>query len=241
MPVSSAQNGDIDGPAPPSRRARLGEQKRQRILDAALEMFSRHGLHGARLDQVAERADVSKTNLLYYYATKDVLYLAVLTRMLDRWLEPLDSFTPDSDPEQAITAYVTRKLTFSRDEPAASRLFCMEMLQGAPLLRQVLTGPLKRQVDRTALVIRHWVREGRLADIDPRHLLFAIWAITQHYADFAAQIDALTGHTLTDPAFAAGTARNVMAIILRGALPRLPPGLLLPGAAKTGKQSDQMV
>ncbi len=203
-----------------SRRARVGELKRQRILDAALEIFSRNGLHGARLDQVAERADVSKTNLLYYYATKEVLYLAVLSRMLDRWLEPLEALTPDSDPAQAISAYITRKLALSRDEPAASRLFCMEMLQGAPLLGQLLSGPLKRLVDRKALVIRRWVREGKLADIDPRHLLFTIWATTQHYADFEVQVEALTGQTLGNAAFEAQTARNVLAVILHGALPR---------------------
>jgi TetR/AcrR family transcriptional regulator len=203
-----------------SRRVRVGEKKRQRILDAALEIFSRNGLHGARLDQVAERADVSKTNLLYYYETKEVLYLAVLSRMLDRWLEPLEALTPDSDPAQAISAYITRKLALSRDEPAASRLFCMEMLQGAPLLGQLLSGPLKRLVDRKALVIRRWIREGRLADVDPRHLLFAIWSMTQHYADFEVQVEALTGQTLGNAAFEARTIRNVLAIILHGALPR---------------------
>ena len=115
-----------------SRRVRAGEQKRQRILDAALEIFSRNGLHGARLDQVAERADVSKTNLLYYYETKEILYLAVLSRMLDRWLEPLEALTPDSDPEQAISTYIVRKLALSRDEPAASRLFCMKCCRVRP-------------------------------------------------------------------------------------------------------------
>jgi TetR/AcrR family transcriptional regulator len=220
-----------DATALVSRRVRVGEQKRQRILDAALEIFSRNGLHGARLDQVAERADVSKTNLLYYYGTKEVLYLAVLSRMLDRWLEPLEAFTPDSDPAQAISAYITRKLALSRDEPAASRLFCMEMLQGAPLLGQLLGGPLKHLVDRKTLVIRRWVREGRLADIDPRHLLFAIWAVTQHYADFEVQVEALTGQTLSNATFEARTIHNVLAIILHGALPRPP---LTPGYEPTG-------
>ena len=99
------------------------------------------------------------------------------------------------------------------------------MLQGAPLLGQLLQGPLKRLVDRKALVIRRWIREGRLADVEPRHLLFAIWSITQHYADFEVQIEALTGQTLGNPAFEARTVHNVLAIILHGALPRLPVSL----------------
>ena len=230
LPASPRENAAE--PAPASRRARSGEQKRQRILDAALDVFSRHGLQGARLDQVAERADLSRTNLLYYYGTKEVLYLAVLGRMLDRWLEPLEALTPDSDPEQAITAYVIRKLALSRDEPAASRLFCMEMLHGAPLMGQLLTGPLKRLVDRKALVIRRWVRQGKLTDVDPRHLLFAIWSMTQHYADFQVQVEALSGQSLGHAAFEAAAVRNVLAILLHG---------VLPDAEKTGRPTRKPI
>ncbi|RZA17590.1 MAG: TetR family transcriptional regulator, partial [Proteobacteria bacterium] len=58
------------------RRLQLMESKRTAILGAALDVFSRYGLHGSSLDQVATRADVSKTNLLYYFSSKDDLYLS---------------------------------------------------------------------------------------------------------------------------------------------------------------------
>lgn len=242
MPPSVVQDEAAAKPAPLSRRAQLGEQKRQRILDAALDVFSRNGLPGSRLDQVAERAEMSRTNLLYYYGSKEVLYLAVLGGVLDRWLEPLNALTADSDPEQAITAYVIRKLALSRDEPAASRLFCMEMLQGAPLMGRLLTGPLKRLVDRKVLVIRRWIADGKLADVDPRHLLFAIWAMTQHYADFQVQVEALAGQSLGQAAFEAAAIRNVRAILLQGVLPRVPaPPLMAPSARKTGRPAKAPV
>ena len=44
--------------------------------------------------------------------------------------------------------------------------------------------------------IRAWVNSGRLAPVAPHHLVFALWAVTQHYADFAVQIQAITGRTL---------------------------------------------
>ena len=73
----------------PGRRSRAVAAKRAAILEAALTFFSQFGIHGTSLDKVAERAEVSKTNLLYYYPSKEVLYVAVLKEILDVWLAPL--------------------------------------------------------------------------------------------------------------------------------------------------------
>ena len=60
----------------------------------------------------------------------------------------------DGDPATEIAAYIDRKLEMSRDNPKASRLFAMEIIQGAPMLGDVLAGRLKRLVDEKAAVIR---------------------------------------------------------------------------------------
>ena len=83
-----------------NRRLRLIEGKRTVILDAALEIFSRFGLHGTSLDQVASMADVSKTNLLYYFASKEELYTSVLRQLLDVWLKPLRGFSAEQRSEE---------------------------------------------------------------------------------------------------------------------------------------------
>ena len=54
-------------------------------------------------------------------------------------------------------------------------------------------GPLKALVDEKAAVIAGWIAEGRLAPIDPHHLIMMIWAMTQHYADFDVQVRAVLG------------------------------------------------
>ena len=92
--------------------SRIQMRNRRVILDAALDVFSRHGYRGATLDQIATEAGLSKPNILF-------------------------------------------------DEKCA-----------------VITG---------------WVAAGKLAPVDPRHLLFSIWATTQHYADFEVQVDTLLG------------------------------------------------
>ncbi len=205
------------------RRQRLMEGKRTLILDAALQLFSRFGVHGTSLDQVASMADVSKTNLLYYFSSKDELYLSVLRQLLDVWLSPLRGFSVEQEPLQAIADYIRIKLELSRDHPAQSRLFCLEIVQGAPLLMGELQQPLRELVESKVQVIQAWVDAGQLAPIDPHHLIFSLWATTQHYADFASQINAVTGKTLADPVFFQQVLDNVRNLILDGLRPRPTP------------------
>lgn len=203
-----------------NRRLRLIEGKRTVILDAALEIFSRFGLHGTSLDQVASMADVSKTNLLYYFASKEELYTSVLRQLLDVWLKPLRGFSAEQDPIEAISEYIRVKLELSRDHPAESRLFCLEIIQGAPLMLAELEQPLRDIVEAKVSVIQGWIEAGKLAPVEPHHLIFSLWATTQHYADFASQINAVTGKTLADPEFFAQTLENLQGLILNGIRPR---------------------
>ncbi|WP_336997338.1 HTH-type transcriptional regulator RutR [Leclercia sp. M50] len=198
------------------KRSQAVSAKKQAILSAALETFSQFGIHGTRLEQVAELAGVSKTNLLYYFPSKEALYVSVLQQILDIWLAPLKAFREELTPLVAIQQYIRLKLEVSRDYPQASRLFCLEMLQGAPLLKTVLSGDMKSLVDEKSAIIAGWIATGRLAPVDPHHLIFMIWAATQHYADFSAQVEAVTGKTLKDDDFFHSTVENVERMIIEG-------------------------
>ena len=200
----------------PGKRSRAVSAKKQAILRAALDTFSQYGIHGTRLEQVAELSGVSKTNLLYYYPSKEALYVAVLQQILDIWLAPLKAFRDEFTPLVAIKEYIRLKLEVSRDYPQASKLFCMEMLQGAPLLQAELSGDLKQLIDEKSAIIAGWVESGKLAAVDPHHLIFMIWASTQHYADFGSQVEAVTGKTLQDDAFFQSAVDNVQRMIIEG-------------------------
>ncbi|MFT2089463.1 HTH-type transcriptional regulator RutR [Paraglaciecola sp. 2405UD69-4] len=202
-----------------TKRSRAKLDKENAIMQAALELFSRHGVKGTRVEKIAALAKVSKTNLLYYFNSKEQLYIAVMQRLLQVWLAPLASFNEDQDPIETIKDYIRVKLELSRDNPAESRLFCMEMLHGAPLLEEQLRSPLKELVDSKASVINAWIAAGKLAPIDPYHLIFSIWSTTQHYADFRVQIESITDKNLDDPAFFKSTLSNLQNIILQGVHP----------------------
>lgn len=204
----------------PGPRERAGEARKAAILKAALAVFARQGLDGASLEAIAQAAGISKANLLYYHPSKEALYLAVLEQGLAQWLAPLARFTEADDPQAAIAALIAAKLVLSRDHPEVSRLFALEMLRGAPLLKPVLSGPLRAVFDAKVAVIAAWVAAGKLAPIDPPHLIFAIWALTQHYADFAVQVRALSGKSLSDKGFMDETQAALTALVLQGITPR---------------------
>ena len=172
---------------------RIQTRNRANIERAALEIFSRDGLRGATVDAIADAAGMSKPNLLYYFPTKDQIYRGLLEGLLQDWLAPLVALDPNGEPIEQIAAYIDRKVELARDFPLESRLFAGEMLRGAPMLRDVLENELKAMVDEKAAVLRKWMDEGRLKAIDPHHLIFAIWATTQHYADFDIQVRTMLG------------------------------------------------
>ncbi|MBN9000193.1 MAG: TetR family transcriptional regulator C-terminal domain-containing protein [Rhizobiales bacterium] len=198
------------------KRTRIQEENEERILDAALELFSTYGFRGATIDQIAERAGMTKPNLLYYFHRKHDIYLAVLRRTLEAWLQPLEALGRTDEPKAEIRAYLDRKLEMSRDNPKASRLYAMEIMQGAPVIVEVLSTRLKQLVDEKAAVMRRWIAEGRMADVDPYHLIFMIWATTQHYADFDVQVRAMLGPAVEDNGHFRTAARTLEDVILNG-------------------------
>ncbi|MFN3642423.1 MAG: TetR family transcriptional regulator C-terminal domain-containing protein [Gemmobacter sp.] len=177
----------------PRPRTRIQTRNRDAILAAALDVFSAHGFRGATLDQIADASGLSKPNVLYYFPSKEAIHETLLTDLLADWLRPLREMDPDGEPVAEILAYVRAKLAMSRERPRESRLFANEILQGAPRMAPVLAGDLARLVADKAAVIRGWAATGRIADVHPVHLIFSIWALTQHYADFDVQVRTLLG------------------------------------------------
>jgi TetR/AcrR family transcriptional regulator len=191
-------------------RTRIQQRNSQTILEAALEVFSTHGFRGATLDQIAQVAGLSKPNLLYYFPSKEAIHTALLSQLLDLWLDPLRALDPKGDPITEIMGYMRRKLEMSRDLPRESRLFANEILQGAPHIQPVIEGELKALVAEKTAILRQWMDEGRIAKMHPVHLIFSIWALTQHYADFDSQIRAVLGPEEADPYAEAGPFLNLL-------------------------------
>jgi TetR/AcrR family transcriptional regulator len=198
---------------PVVQKTRIQSQNEALILDAALEVFSGHGFRGATVDQIAAKCGLSKPNLLYYFRRKEDLYTAVLERTLTLWLAPLQALDPDKDPIAELTRYISAKLDLTFARPEASKLFANEILHGAPHVAPFLKGPLRELVAAKSKVIKGWVRDGKIRNVEPEHLIFAIWSVTQHYADFGVQVEAVLGAKPN-----AATVKSVVTEILLGGI-----------------------
>ncbi len=209
----------MDTPAP-RRRTRIQQEKRDVILEAALEVFSANGFRGATIDQIAEAAGMSKPNLLYYFRRKEDIHETLMQRLLDTWLAPLRALDDVGEPLTELKRYIRRKLEMARDFPRESRLFANEILQGAPRIMPLLEGELKGLVDDKAAVIKGWMQAGKIIRTDPYHLIFSIWTTTQHYADFDVQVRAVLGPGRSDESRFEDAARFLEGLFLEGLKPK---------------------
>lgn len=167
-----------------------------RIVQHAIEVFAEAGYAGTALATVAERAGLSKQNLLYYFATKKILYQRVLDDVLDQWLDRMNILTePGQEPADLLRSYIRAKLRFSKEQPQASRVYAMEVIGGAQFYGDSMREKILPMLQKDIAVFETWIAEGKIADLNPTHLLFAIWAMTQSYADFGTQMSLVLGHT----------------------------------------------
>jgi len=169
-------------------QTRIQRKNTSAILDAALAVFSQHGFRGSTLDQIAKAARLSKPNLLYYFPSKEAIHRELLSGQMEIWLAPLRRIDANGEPVDEIVGYVLRKLEMARELPRESRLFANEIVQGAPRILDQIEGELRELVTAKAVVIQRWIDAGKIAALDPYHLIFSIWATTQHYADFDVQV-----------------------------------------------------
>ncbi|MBS3850565.1 TetR family transcriptional regulator C-terminal domain-containing protein [Devosia sp. BSSL-BM10] len=206
--------------AKPRPLTRIQREKQNVILEAALEVFSMHGFRGATIDQIAEVAGMSKPNLLYYFPRKEEIHRRLIAALLETWLAPLKEMDGAGDPFPEIRSYIRRKLEMARDYPRESRLFANEMLQGAPRIVEMIEVDLKSLVDEKARLLSRWMDQGKLARTDPYHLIFSIWATTQHYADFDVQVRAVLGPGRNGEGRFEDAARYLEQLFLHGLTPR---------------------
>lgn len=180
----------------PGKRIQHREEVEGAILREAVRLFAERGFEGTPIQEVAERAGLSKQNLMYYFPTKQALYERVLDDVLDDWLARMASLAdPDRDPADVLCAYVAAKLRFSREQPLASRVYAMEVIGGAKLYGAQIRERVVPLLRQDIAVFERWIADGRIAPVDATHLLFAVWAMTQSYADFAAQMSLVLGRT----------------------------------------------
>ena len=171
---------------------------------------------GASISRIAAEAGIPKSNVVYYFESKELLYRRVVGEIFDIWRAAADTITVDNDPVTALGAYIDTKLDLARARPYGSKVWANEIIQRAPIVQDYLEDELRSWTDDRIAVIEAWIANGKIRPISARHLLYAIWATTQHYADFVHQITTLNdGSEYSDGQWAEAKA-SVKDILLSG-------------------------
>jgi TetR/AcrR family transcriptional regulator len=207
--ASSAREDD-------ATKGQIRQANESRILGAAEHVFARAGFGGATMAAIAAASGLPKANLHYYFGSKDVLYRAVLARILNDWLVPTNCIVSDADPRTALEHYIRAKMALSAQRPDGSKVFANEMLHGAPVVKTILETELRQMVEAKAAVVQGWIDAGRMAPVDATHLFFSIWAATQTYADFDVQVCAVLGRNSLGADDQARATEHVVSLLLRG-------------------------
>ena len=218
--IATLRLAELGGVKPQGTRVRGVARSRAQVVAsiqrAAIEVFANEGLTGASTQAIAERAGLSKARLHYYIESKEDLYRQVLQDIVDDWISVF-GFTDEAfGPRKVLGDYIRRKMMFSFEQPLRSRIFAVEMMRGAPVLRTMLSNS-KRRTDQAASVIQNWVRQGLLDAVDPLLLMFNIWAMTQFYADHADQVRYFTGKPFDDARSRDALVAQTTEFILKGA------------------------
>ena len=214
--MTSLSTGRAAGAGDEPSKGQIRQTNEALILAAAERVFAGAGFGGATMAAIAEAAGLPKANLHYYFGSKQELYRTVLERTLKDWLVPTHGITPAADPRLAIERYIRDKMALSAQRPHASKVFANELLHGAPVVKTLLATELRAMVRSKSAVIDGWIAAGRMAPVDPVHLFFTIWAATQTYADFDAQVCAVLGRPELTASDHARATEHVVALILRG-------------------------
>ncbi len=200
----------------PTKREDIRRENQRVILEAAEKVFAEAGYGGATMQLIADMAGLPKANLHYYFATKEELYRKVVQQIFEIWLHAAEVFDNAPGPVEGIGAYIDAKMEISRRHAFGSKVWASEVMHGAPVIQDYLETTLRDWTTGRAKVIQRWIDAGKMAPVDPLHLLYMLWATTQHYADFGHQIETLNGGApLSDRQWKAAKD-GVKEIILRG-------------------------
>jgi TetR/AcrR family transcriptional regulator len=126
----------------PVKKTRIQQRRETLVLDCALDVFANYGFH------------LSKPNVLYYFKSKEDIYVSLLQRTLEGWLDPFIAINPAGDPMTELETYVASKMDLSFDSPLPSRLFAIEVLTGAAQMQDGMRTTLRDIVDEKAAVLQ---------------------------------------------------------------------------------------
>ena len=201
-------------------KAHIRAENERLILEAGERVFAQHGFRGSTMQMIADQAGLPKANLHYYFDSKEKLYRCVVEKIFEIWLQAASSFENSDEPKEALKLYIYEKMQISRRHPYGSKVWANEVMQGAPIIQDFLETQLRSWTDGRIESIQAWIAAGKIRPVEPRWVMYMIWATTQHYADFGHQIETLNADAPLSEAQWEAASETVFEVIWNGLEPK---------------------
>ena len=202
----------------PAPRARDADRSQQAILDAATAEFAEFGLGGARVDRIAERAEVNKRLIYYYFNNKDDLFLAVLEQTYARIREAEQRLhLADLPPADAVRRLTEFTWNYYLEHPEFLTLLNSENLHRATHLERServreMNSPLIRTLGE---VLERGRQDGSFrGGVDAVQLYISIAALAYFYLSNNHTLSAIFGRNLMAPKARAERLSHITDVIL---------------------------
>ena len=170
-------------------QTRIQRRNRKDIVDAVIDVVAEHGFDGATMDLISERAGLSRTNIHYYFKTKDELFRAAMDHVHDVWGALWTGLDENGNPHEELRKYIRGKIKASWEQPKLSRFFAAEIMRGAPMSMHLMETEMMEMFTGACDTLRKWMRQGYLTEVDPVHIFITMFAATQYYADFGVVVN----------------------------------------------------
>jgi AcrR family transcriptional regulator len=143
--------------------------RQQRILDAALSVFSRQGYHDAGVDEIATLADTSKGGLYFHFPGKQQLFLALLERSTKLLLARVqERIAAETDPIAKADAAILAVLQTFSGQRTLARLLLVEAMGAGAEFHTRMTEIHRRFAEFIAENLEEAVRQGVIPPVDTR-------------------------------------------------------------------------
>ena len=140
----------------------LAGEPRQRILNAATQVFTQKGLRGARTREIARLAGVNVASIHYYFGTKEGLYERIIRPIFTMVVDGLKGASRSSaDPCRCIEAVVDAYFDLLREHPELPRLMMWELVDGGVALEKVIKPMLKEEEILVSERLRQVFQKGQ--------------------------------------------------------------------------------
>ncbi len=171
----------------------VSEERKNQILDAAMNIFAKMGFHKARMDDVAQESGLSKGALYWYFKSKDAIIAAILERIFNLALKDLKRLEQagEGSVRDGLMVYTQQLLVFmDRMKPLLPMMYEFYALMGRQkMMQQFARGYYREYIGVMAKVIQHGVEQGEFKEVDPVDVA----------ATFVALFEGLTLIWVVDP------------------------------------------